>query len=81
MLGTCVVFCPYLVYVEKVKVNLVRDCYFTVLIIHSICGLVQNRKLEVDYLLFVTTIGYLTAAATQYCAMVLENKKLIEEIN
>lgn len=32
------VFCPYLILIEKVKVNLIKDCYLTVLLIHSIAA-------------------------------------------
>ena len=60
--------------------NLVKDCYFTILVLHSLCGLVHNQKIEVDYLVFVTIIGYLVSSVTQYFAMVLEQKKLIQEI-
>ena len=81
MAVSCLVYCPYLVFVEKVTVALVKDSYFTVLLLHSVFGLVQNQRFELGYVLFVGTIGYLTSSGTQYLAMVLEQKKLIKEIN
>jgi hypothetical protein len=44
MAVSCLVYCPYLVFVEKVTVGLVKDSYFTVLLLHSLFGLVQNQR-------------------------------------
>jgi hypothetical protein len=62
-------------------VALVKDCYFTVLLLHSVFGFIQNQRLEFGYLLFVVVVGYLAASSAQYMAMMLEQKKLIDEIN
>jgi len=63
--------CPYLIHIEQVKVNLVKDCYFTVLVFHSIFGMIYNHIFEFDYAIFVLSIGYLSSTGSHYLAMML----------
>lgn len=37
--------------------------------------------MQFGYVLFVGIVGYVVSTVTQYIAMLLEQKKLIEEIN
>lgn len=73
-----VVLCPYMILIEKTKVNLVKDCYLTVLVFHSIVAYANTEQPSLAYALFIVLIGFVIASITQYLTMVLQQKRLIQ---
>ena len=62
---------------DKVQVGLVKDIYFTLLIIHCTGSFVCNSRVDLGFVIFIAILWYLYGLLGKYALMMIEQKKLI----